>query len=126
MSTAVVIASQIGEATHGLDRVEGNWKQMKGKIKEQWGKLTDDDLDVIDCRQDQLEGRLQQRYDNAKDQATKEVNDWYSRQVWDFASAMESPACAGFLNFAQRTGGPARAVALRRNSLSPMRLKAAA
>ena len=64
------------------NRVEGNWKQMKGKIKEQWGKLTDDDLDVIAGKQDQLEGRLQQRYGYAKDQATKEVNDWYGRQEW--------------------------------------------
>jgi uncharacterized protein YjbJ (UPF0337 family) len=64
------------------NRVEGNWKQVKGKVKEQWGKLTDDDLDVINGKQDQLEGRLQQRYGYAKDQATKEVNDWYGRQKW--------------------------------------------
>jgi uncharacterized protein YjbJ (UPF0337 family) len=62
--------------------VEGNWKQVKGKVKEQWGKLTDDDLDVIAGKQDQLEGRLQQRYGYAKDQAKKEVNDWYDRQTW--------------------------------------------
>ena len=55
---------------------------MKGKVKEQWGKLTDDDLDVIAGKQDQLEGRLQQRYGYAKDQATKEVNEWYGRQKW--------------------------------------------
>jgi uncharacterized protein YjbJ (UPF0337 family) len=64
------------------NRVEGNWKQVKGKVKEQWGKLTDDDLDVIDGKQDQLEGRLQQRYGYAKDQAAKEVNEWYGRQKW--------------------------------------------
>ena len=64
------------------NRAEGNWKQVKGKEKEQWGKLTDDDLDVINGKQDQLEGRLQQRYGYAKDQATKEVNDWYGRQKW--------------------------------------------
>jgi uncharacterized protein YjbJ (UPF0337 family) len=64
------------------NRVEGNWKQVKGKVKEQWGKLTDDDLDVIAGKQDQLEGRLQQRYGYAKDQAAKEVNDWYGRQKW--------------------------------------------
>ena len=44
------------------NRVEGNWKQMKGKVKEQWGKLTDDDLDVINGRRDQLEGKIQERY----------------------------------------------------------------
>jgi uncharacterized protein YjbJ (UPF0337 family) len=46
------------------------------------GKLTDDDLDVINGKQDQLEGRLQQRYGYAKDHAKKEVNDWYGRQNW--------------------------------------------
>jgi uncharacterized protein YjbJ (UPF0337 family) len=49
------------------NRVEGNWKQVKGSVKEHWGKLTDDDLDVIAGKQDQLEGRLQQRYGYAKD-----------------------------------------------------------
>jgi uncharacterized protein YjbJ (UPF0337 family) len=64
------------------NRVEGNWKQVKGKVKAQWGKLTDDDLDVIDGKQDQLEGRLQQRYGYAKDQAKKEVNAWFDGQKW--------------------------------------------
>jgi uncharacterized protein YjbJ (UPF0337 family) len=63
-------------------RVEGNWKQMKGKVKEQWGKLTDDDLYVINGKQEQLEGSLQRRYGYAKDQARKEVDDWYGRQRW--------------------------------------------
>ena len=44
------------------NRVEGNWKQVKGKVKEKWGKLTDDDLDVINGRRDQLEGKIQERY----------------------------------------------------------------
>jgi uncharacterized protein YjbJ (UPF0337 family) len=71
-----------GAAIMDWNRVEGNWKQVKGKVKEQWGKLTDDDLDIINGKQDQLEGRLQQRYGYAKDQAAKEVNDWYDRQKW--------------------------------------------
>lgn len=61
------------------DRVQGNWQQMKGKVKEQWGRLTDDDLDVIGGKQDQLEGRLQERYGYAKDQAKREVDDWSSK-----------------------------------------------
>ena len=64
------------------DRVEGNWKQLKGTIKEQWGKLTDDDLDVIAGRRDQLEGRLQERYGYAKDKAKEEVDTWYSSRNW--------------------------------------------
>ena len=49
------------------NRVEGNWKQLKGKVKEQWGKLTDDDLDVIAGKRDQLEGKIQERYGIEKD-----------------------------------------------------------
>jgi uncharacterized protein YjbJ (UPF0337 family) len=70
------------EDTMDWNRVEGNWKQIKGKVKEQWGKLTDDDLDVINGKQDQLQGKLQERYGYAKDQAEKEVGDWYGRQTW--------------------------------------------
>lgn len=57
------------------DRIEGRWKQIKGKIKEQWGKLTDDDLDVIAGRRDQLLGRIQQRHGLARDEAEKQVQD---------------------------------------------------
>ena len=64
------------------NRVEGNWKQVKGKVKEQWGKLTDDDLDQINGKREQLEGKIQQRYGYQKDQITKEVDDWYGTQSW--------------------------------------------
>jgi uncharacterized protein YjbJ (UPF0337 family) len=58
------------------NRVEGNWKQMKGKVKEQWGKLTDDDLDVIEGKRTELAGRLQERYGYAKDEAEKNIDTW--------------------------------------------------
>ncbi|HBM9260673.1 TPA: CsbD family protein [Citrobacter freundii] len=61
------------------DEVSGNWKQFKGKVKEQWGKLTDDDMTVIEGKRDQLVGKVQERYGYAKDQAEKEVNDWEKR-----------------------------------------------
>jgi uncharacterized protein YjbJ (UPF0337 family) len=64
------------------NHVEGNWKQVKGKIREQWGRLTDDDLDVIKGRRDQLEGKIQEQYGYAKDRARKEVDDWYTAQRW--------------------------------------------
>ncbi|MGB5904353.1 MAG: CsbD family protein [Xanthobacteraceae bacterium] len=64
------------------NRVEGNWKQIKGKVKEQWGKLTDDDLDVINGKRDQPEGRIQERYGYQKDQVKKDIDDWYDRQNW--------------------------------------------
>jgi len=59
------------------DRMSGNWKQLKGKIKEKWGKLTDDDLRVIEGKQDQLAGKLQERYGYAKEQARKEADQFY-------------------------------------------------
>lgn len=58
------------------DRIEGDWKQFTGKVKEQWGKLTDDDLTVIKGKRDQLEGKIQERYGYAKDRVKKEVDDW--------------------------------------------------
>ena len=58
------------------DTVKGNWKQFKGKVKEQGGKLTDDDLDVINGQRDQLVGRIQERQGIARDQAEKQVSDW--------------------------------------------------
>lgn len=61
------------------DEISGNWKQIKGKAKEQWGKLTDDDMTVIEGKRDQLVGKIQERYGYAKDQAEKEVGDWEKR-----------------------------------------------
>ncbi|ADU67619.1 CsbD family protein [Pantoea sp. At-9b] len=60
------------------DEVSGNWKQFKGKMKEKWGKLTDDDMTVIEGKRDQLVGKIQERYGYAKDQAEREVKDWES------------------------------------------------
>lgn len=62
------------------NRIEGNWKQFKGKAKEKWGDLTDDDLDKINGKRDQLEGIIQERYGIAKDQAKKDIDDWYNNQ----------------------------------------------
>ena len=60
--------------------IEGNWKQFKGKIKEQWGSLTDDDLDKIAGKREQLEGKIQERHGITKDEARKHVDDWIMRQ----------------------------------------------
>jgi uncharacterized protein YjbJ (UPF0337 family) len=68
------------EVTMDWNRVEGNWKQFKGKVKEQWGKLTDDDLDQIKGRREQLEGKIQQRYGYAKDQVRRDIDDWINAQ----------------------------------------------
>jgi uncharacterized protein YjbJ (UPF0337 family) len=61
------------------DRIAGQWKQIKGKVKEQWGKLTDDDLDVIAGRRDQLLGRIQERHGIAKDEAERQVAEFETR-----------------------------------------------
>ena len=56
--------------------IRGNWKQFKGKVKEQWGKLTDDDVDVIDGKREQLVGKIQERMGLAQDEAEKQVSNW--------------------------------------------------
>ena len=56
------------------DRIEGNWKQVTGKIKVQWGKLTGDGIDVVTGRRDQLAGRIQERYGIAKGEAKKQLS----------------------------------------------------
>ena len=53
------------------DLIEGNWKQIKGKVREKWGKLTDDDLDVIAGKRDQLLGKLQERNGLKRDESGK-------------------------------------------------------
>ncbi len=61
------------------DRVEGDWKQLKGKAKEQWGRLTDDDLDVVAGKRDQLAGKIQASYGLTKDEANAEIDRWVKR-----------------------------------------------
>ena len=58
------------------EQIEGNWKQAVGKAKEQWGKLTDDDLDVVAGRRDQLLGLIQKRYGVAKEEAESQLATW--------------------------------------------------
>ena len=61
------------------DVLSGKWKQLKGSVKEQWGKLTDDDLDVAAGRYDKLTGVLQERYGWAKDRAERELDQFLDR-----------------------------------------------
>jgi uncharacterized protein YjbJ (UPF0337 family) len=70
------------KSTMDWNRIEGNWKQAKGKVKEQWGKLTDDDLDQIAGKRDQLEGKIQERYGIEKDRIKRDIDDWSGRQTW--------------------------------------------
>jgi uncharacterized protein YjbJ (UPF0337 family) len=62
------------------NRVAGNWKQTQGRIKQKWGKLTDDDLIQINGQREQLEGLIQERYGLAKDMVRKDVDAWLNSQ----------------------------------------------
>jgi uncharacterized protein YjbJ (UPF0337 family) len=61
------------------DEASGKWKQFKGKIKEKWGKLTDDDLKMLEGNRDQLVGRVQERYGIAKEEAERQIRDFRDR-----------------------------------------------
>ncbi len=58
------------------DQIAGNWRQMNGKVREKWGKLTDDDLAVVEGKREQLIGRIQERYGVAKEHAEDQVKAW--------------------------------------------------
>jgi uncharacterized protein YjbJ (UPF0337 family) len=58
------------------DRIEGNWKQFRGRAQQQWGKLTNDDLNVVEGRRQELVGKIQERYGIAKDEAERQVDTW--------------------------------------------------
>jgi len=62
------------------DTVQGTWLQLRGKVKERWGKLTNDDLDRIEGKRDELLGRIQQRYGVARDEADKQLKEWERMQ----------------------------------------------
>jgi uncharacterized protein YjbJ (UPF0337 family) len=66
----------VKEGIMNWDQIKGSWKQLKGKAKEKWGKLTDDDLDVIAGMKDQLAGKLQERYGYHKERAEKELKEF--------------------------------------------------
>lgn len=58
------------------DIIKGQWRQIKGDVKAKWGKLTDDDMDIIDGNREKLLGRLQESYGIARDEAERQVKDW--------------------------------------------------
>jgi uncharacterized protein YjbJ (UPF0337 family) len=58
------------------DQIEGKWKQFKGSVRTKWGKLTDDDFDVIAGKRQALSGKLQERYGLAKEEAEKQISEF--------------------------------------------------
>jgi uncharacterized protein YjbJ (UPF0337 family) len=73
------------------DVIKGDWKQLKGKVRAKWGKLTDDDVETVAGRKEQLIGKLQERYGHAKDEATRQVDAFY-HEVGDSNDADEHHA----------------------------------
>lgn len=63
------------------DTLKGQWHQLKGKVREEWGKLTDDDIDEIEGRREQLVGKIQKRYGVERDEARRQVSHWMQDPV---------------------------------------------
>src|ERR1700733_9038484 len=82
MAKDIVYGLERKEVIMDWNRVEGNWKQVKGAVKQQWGKLTDDDLTQINGSEEKLEGIIQERYGIAKDETRKQIDSWYQNQSW--------------------------------------------
>lgn len=72
------------------DTLKGNWTQLKGKIREQWGKLTDDDLDVINGKREQLIGALRTKYGRTQDEAERELRTFEDRLMATSSSPSEN------------------------------------
>jgi len=62
------------------DTLKGQWTQLRGKVHEQWGKLTNNDLDQIQGQSEQLVGKIHERYGVARDDAKRQVDDWFRRR----------------------------------------------
>ena len=73
------------------DQIQGNWKQLTGKVQERWGKLTHDDIDVVAGRRDQLAGKIQERYGLAKSDVEKQLAAWESSATEDWFTKKDSP-----------------------------------
>jgi uncharacterized protein YjbJ (UPF0337 family) len=84
------------------DQLEGKWQQMRGAVKAQWGKLTDDDLEFIAGRQEQLIGKIHERYGVAREEARKRADEWLRAHF-----SHEDAAHAGGRHHAGGSGGAA-------------------
>ena len=73
------------------DRIQGNWRQITGQAKAQWGKLTDDDLDVVAGHREQLAGKIQERYGVAREEAVKQMDAWQHKADEAWFKAKDAP-----------------------------------
>src|ERR1039457_4184061 len=95
------------------DRIQADRKQFKGQAKQRWGKLTHDNLDILDGRREQLVGRIQEAYGISKDEADGQINDWQKSLIEQDAAAITTERAGAAVHethalFA-RTGGAQRA-----------------
>ena len=74
------------------DTLQGRWQQLKGKVREKWGELTDDDVDQIAGKRDQLIGKIQERYGLAKDAAERQIDEWFGTTPIDTATDADAEA----------------------------------
>lgn len=58
------------------DKIEGNWKQFSGSVRERWGELTDDEVAQVEGRRDQLAGKIQEKYGIAREEANRQIDEW--------------------------------------------------
>jgi uncharacterized protein YjbJ (UPF0337 family) len=79
MLIGLLHAEPCREQQMNQDTLKGQWTQLKGQVREQWGKLTNDDLEQIQGRSEQLVGRIQERYGVARDEAERQVDTWTPR-----------------------------------------------
>ncbi|KJE33836.1 hypothetical protein UF64_19300 [Thalassospira sp. HJ] len=61
------------------DQIEGRWKQLRGDVKSQWGRLTDDDVNAVDGQRDKLVGLIQEAYGVEREEADRQIRDWFDR-----------------------------------------------
>ena len=83
-----VTYGQQQEIDMNRDRFEGNWKQVSGNVKEQWGRRTNDPQRELAGRRDQLAGRIQERYGISNDEAARQLKDFldHNRNWWDVSN----------------------------------------
>ncbi len=87
------------------DQFEGKWKQLKGNVKQRWGKLTDDDVTALSGKKDELIGKLQERYGITREQAQKEADEWAAAANADLdTSTSGGPSAAGTHSRTATTG----------------------
>jgi len=87
------------------DQIQGNWKQFKARVKQQWGKLTDDDIAQIQGKREELVGRIQEQYGFAKEQAEKELNAFASGADKKRAGTSLHGSCRQLFSSAPVTSG---------------------